>query len=96
MTTSLTCTGPVWRHSGEQGWHFLTVSGAAADDIRARGAKGGFGSVRVRVELGESRWATSVFPEAGGATYVLPLRAEIRRREGLEDGDVITVRLSLD
>jgi hypothetical protein len=72
------------------------VGGAAADDIRARSHHGGFGSVRVRVELGSSSWETSVFPEPGASTYLLPLKAEIRRREGLQDGDVATVLLHVD
>jgi hypothetical protein len=95
VATTLTSTGAVRRHSSQAGWFFLTVGGAAADDIRARSQKGGFGSVRVLAQLGSSTWETSVFPEPGSATYLLPLKAEIRRREGLEDGDVATVRLQV-
>jgi hypothetical protein len=96
VATTLSATGAVRRHSSQAGWFFLTVSGAAADDIRARSAHRGFGSVRVRAELGSSSWDTSVFPEPGTSTYLLPLKAEIRRREGLQDGDVATVLLHVD
>jgi hypothetical protein len=85
----------VRRHPAQAGWFFLAVGGLAADDIRARRRKGGFGSVRVRAQLGSSTWETSVFPEPGTTTYLLPLKAEIRRREGLQDGDVATVRLQV-
>jgi len=96
VATTLSATGAVRRHASQAGWFFLTVAGAAADDIRARSQRRGFGSVRVRAELGSSSWETSVFPEPGTSTYLLPLKAEIRRREGLQDGDVATVVLTVD
>ena len=96
MATTLSATGAVRRHSSQAGWFFLTVGGAAADDVRARSQRRGFGSVRVRAVLGSSSWETSVFPEPGSSTYLLPLKAEVRRREGLNDGDVATVLLHVD
>jgi hypothetical protein len=87
VATTLSATGAVRRHPSQAGWFFLTVGGAAADDIRARSQHRGFGSVRVRAALGSSSWETSVFPEPGTAIYLLPLKAEIRRREGLQGGN---------
>lgn len=40
-------------------------------------------------------WSTSVFPSNEAQTYVLPVKKDVRRREGLDDGDVIRVRLTL-
>ncbi len=91
MADTLTSTAAVRQHPSQTGWLFLTVGGLVADDIRARRQKGGFGSVRVHVELGSSTWETSVFPEPGTSNYLLPLKAEVRRREVLQDGDTATV-----
>lgn len=54
----------------------------------------GFGSVKVEVTLGESRWSTSVFPDAERKTFVLPVKAAVRRREGVDVGD--TVRIAVE
>ena len=54
----------------------------------------GWGVIPVEVRLGGSRWTTSLFPKDGG--YLVPLRAAERRREGVEVGDVVDVRLLLD
>ena len=81
---------------------YVVVGGAAADEIRAHelirrmelGRRRGFGSVKVEVEVGDSRWPTSVFPQKAG-TWFLPVKKAICRAEGLEPGDEVAVRLDL-
>jgi hypothetical protein len=87
---------PVWLHSGGS-WHFLTVPEDVSDDIRdlTEGRRGGFGSVRVAVTIGRTRWRTSVFPVAADGTFVLPVKKAVRAAEDLEDGDPAKVRLEL-
>ena len=57
--------------------------------------RGGFGSVKVEVAIGEVRWTTSLFPDSRTGGYVLPLKADIRRRAGIAAGDEATVPLKL-
>ena len=100
-----TFTGPVWvwRGAAKDGtppktaWHFLTIDGPVADAIRvaAPGRSAAWGSVYVRAMIGATEWRTSVFPSKNVAGYLLPLKASVRKAEGLADGDVVTVRLSL-
>lgn len=39
-------------------------------------------------------WKTSLFPKDG--RYIVPVKAGVRRAEGLEVGDMVTVRLIVD
>jgi hypothetical protein len=55
----------------------------------------GFGSVRVQVVVGEERWSTSLFPDTESGSYVLPVKQAVRRAVGIEEGDQVTVSLSL-
>ena len=89
-------TAELWRHEGETAWYFVTLPHDVADDIEARQADGprrGFGSVRVEVTLGRSTWRTSVFPDTKRQSYLLPVKAVVRRAEALDDGDRVAVRL---
>jgi hypothetical protein len=87
-------SGPLWRWGGESAWHFVTVPEAVSDDIASRVVPGpGFGSVKVTVTVGSSTWSTSVFPDSKSARYVLPVKAAVRRRERLDDGDELPVSL---
>lgn len=86
-------TGPVRRWSGDAAWYFLTVDAELSDEIRGRTERVGFGSVRVRATIGATTWSTSVFPDAASGCYVLPVKAAVRRAEGIDDGDIVTARL---
>jgi hypothetical protein len=81
-------TGPLWLWTGESAsWHFITVPEELSDEIRGHSLihRGGFGSVRVEATIGEVTWRTSVFPQKSGG-YVLPVKAEVRRRAGIVPG----------
>jgi hypothetical protein len=49
--------------------------------------------VRVEAALGGSRWRTSLFPDRTSGSYLLPVKKAVRDREGIDDGDTVTVRL---
>jgi hypothetical protein len=87
--------GVVRRYDGEAAWYFVTLPLDLADDIRATTEPAGFGSVRVEVRIGTTTWRTSVFPDKGSGSFVLPVKAEVRRREHLDDGTVATVTLTV-
>lgn len=88
-------TAALWRHNGDAAWHFVTLPPATADDIEARTAERSvaFGSVPVRVTVGGTTWTTALFPSTEAGSYVLPVKAEVRRREGLEAGDDVAVEV---
>jgi hypothetical protein len=85
----------VWEHDGPAAWFFLDVPEADADEIEELfGSRAkGFGSVRVEVAIGATRWATSLFPDNKRRTYVLPVKKEVRRAEHLVAGSVAHVDL---
>ena len=87
----------LWLYDGEAAWTFVTLPGELSDDIRAQtdGSRRGFGSVRVRVTVGATTWTTSVFPDAKRGAYLLPVKKDVRRREGLEVGDRLEVALEV-
>ncbi|WP_370246839.1 DUF1905 domain-containing protein [Nocardioides sp.] len=83
-----------WREDRPDAWVFLTLPAEMGEDVRdLAGPRTGFGSVPVVVTIGATTWRTSVFPSAEG--YALPLKRAVRRAEGLEVGDVVTVEVEL-
>jgi hypothetical protein len=93
----ITVTAPIWLWSeGKGSWHFLTVPADQADEIRAHvfGNRRGFGSARVEATINGVSWRTSVFPQKSGG-YILPIKADVRRRAGIAAGDDVTVSLDL-
>lgn len=105
MTETIAFTGPLWRWSGASGgaWHFVTITGEAADTLSAtalmrklEGLGRGFGSLRVSAQIGDSTWQTSVFPQkdaSGEQAWLLPVKATVRKAEALGEGTPATLTL---
>ncbi len=93
---TLKVKGKIWRYDGVGGWHFFTIGKRTSSRIKTlmKGQLRGFGSIRVRARIGKTEWSTSIFPTKEG-TYLLPVKAPVRRNEGIDDGDVVVVRLEL-
>jgi hypothetical protein len=91
----ITVTAPLWLWSGGS-WHFITIPEEDAIEIRAHSLlnRVGFGSVKVEATIGAVAWRTSVFPQKSDG-YILPVKAEVRRRAGIAAGDDVTVSLEL-
>ena len=89
----------LWLWEAQQdAWVFVTVPEDASTDIEARTAdrvRRGFGSVRVEVTCGATTWKTSVFPDSKRQAYVLPVKKEVRSKEGLSVGDTGTFHLTV-
>lgn len=79
-------------------WHFVTLPKNVSAQMRALsvGLRNAFGTLRVIATIGASSWRTSVFFDTKADAFLLPVKAEIRRREGIGDGDTIKVTLEID
>jgi len=88
----------IWKGSDAAGsWFCVTVPEELSAEIKAHafGNPRGFGSVKVEATIGDVTWRTSVFPlDSGG--YLLPLKADVRRKADLAAGDEVTVALELE
>tara|TARA_E500000305_G_C3931994_1_gene193221 strand:- start:443 stop:766 length:324 start_codon:yes stop_codon:yes gene_type:complete len=93
----------VWHGEGPASWHFITIDGDAAMQLAAleamqrleTGMRRGFGSVKVSAQIGDSEWTTSVFPHKSSQGWLLPVKAAIRKAEGIVEGDEVNVRLQV-
>lgn len=89
--------GKLWKYTGESAsWYFVTLPAAVAQEIRLVDAgpqRRGFGSLKVVATIGASTWETSIFPSAKDKSYLLPVKAAVRKAEGLREGGTVALRL---
>ncbi|WP_380283957.1 DUF1905 domain-containing protein [Kitasatospora purpeofusca] len=87
----------IWDARRDDSWTFVSLPVEASEEIRdvAAGPRRGFGSLRVRVTLGDSAWQTSIFPDSTRGCYVLPVKRAVRKAEDLEPGDLAAVTVEL-
>jgi hypothetical protein len=92
----------LWSGEGQGSWHFLTIEGDAGEAISAHeamrrlelGSGRGFGSVKVEAQIGGTSWNTSVFPSKT-LGWILPVKASVRKAEGIVAGDETELTLTL-
>jgi Domain of unknown function (DUF1905) len=86
-------TGELWFWRGPAPWYFVTVPAAESRALRsgAGHTSYGWGVLPVQARIGDTEWATSLFPKDG--RYLVPVKARVRTVERLEEGDAVTVTL---
>jgi len=88
----------IWIYPSETAaWHFATLPKEQAKKIKSVfGANSrGFGSLPVSVTVGQTNWQTSIFPEKRSESYILPIKSEVRRKEGISAGDKVSFSLEI-
>ena len=91
----LQVTGEIWFWKGPAPHHFVTVADreCGALEAVAPAVSYGWGMIPVSAAIGSTLWTTSLFPKDGG--YIVPLKAKVRSVEGLDVGDIVTIRLTV-
>ena len=75
----------VFRHgAGEGVWELQSRAGHTSY---------GWGVLPVYARIGRTEWQTSLFPKDG--RYLVPVKARVRTAEQLEEGDTVTVTLTV-
>jgi hypothetical protein len=92
----LEVSGEVWYWRGPAPFHFVTVPDDDAAQLAgaAHSVTYGWGMIPVVARVGGTDWTTSLWPK--DASYIVPLKTAVRRAEGIELGDLVTVTLSIE
>lgn len=88
-------SGAIWCWRGPAPFYFVTVPEEECELLRvaAKFVTYGWGMIPVRAQVGVTEWKTSLWPKDG--LYIVPLKAKVRKAEGLDEGDDVTVRLGV-
>lgn len=89
----------VWHYNTEKGsWDFITLPVSLAKEIReiVGDQTKGWGSIPLEVCVGEMNWNTSIFPDKKLNSYVLPLKASVRKSENILDGQRVQVAIKIE
>ena len=81
------------------GWNFLFMPPELAKEIRAshKHQEEGWGRMKVTAKIGNTEWKTSIWFDTKNDTYLLPIKAEIRKKEkiDMEIGNEVKVTIGI-
>lgn len=94
-SAELQFSGPLFTWTGPAPWYFVALPAEHRDFLRAASplVTYGWGMIPVHARIGATRWRTSLWPKDD--THLLPVKASVRKAEGLEEGAVVRVRLEI-
>lgn len=82
-----------WQHPSPYGWHFVSLPQAMADEIREnlKWQEEGWGRLKATAKVGNSEWETAIWFDTKHKTYLLPIKASIRKSEKIEPNSNVKV-----
>lgn len=89
-------SGKIWFWRGPAPWFFVTVPAKQSREIKeiSRLVTYGWGVIPVYVQVGRTKFKTSLFPKDG--RYLVPIKAIVRKAEKLDKGDKVTIQLEIN
>ena len=92
--------GKCWVWQGKGSWHFITLPQDKSEEIKFFsdhhfGKRRGWGAVRVSANIDDTVWETSIFPSGSLDAYILPIKAEVRKKQKITAGDDVQVLLQI-
>ncbi|MFM7024205.1 MAG: DUF1905 domain-containing protein [Flavobacteriales bacterium] len=90
MKIQYSFTSEVWQYQGAGGWYFISLPIKLSKEIRAcnKSEEAGWGRLTTTARIGDSEWKTAIWFDTKHNTYLLPLKAEIRKKEKLVVGKI--------
>lgn len=87
----------VWLYAGPTPWHFVTLPKKLGVEIQIFHAqlKKNFGSIGVKATIGKTSWKTSIFSDKKSGSFVLPLKADVRKKEKIAAGRTVKVVIAV-
>lgn len=98
MNGDIRFAATLWRYQGKGGWTFVTLPDEAANDVRLcqLGRAGrAWGMIKAEVQIGDTNLQTTLWPDKASGSFVLPVKAAVRKREKIGPGDTVDVILKL-
>lgn len=89
--------GTVQRWRNNEGIFLVSLPKDLSDDIKeiSEGMTNGWGSLKVEAKLGSVVWRTSIFPDSKTGCFDLPLKAEVRKKNNIDEGSEVKVQLDV-
>jgi hypothetical protein len=91
--TKYTFSAKPWLYIGPSAWHFISLAPDISKEIRSalKSEEEGWGRLKATVKIGKTEWKTSIWFDTKQNAYLLPLKAEVRKKEKIEIDKMIKV-----
>ena len=88
-------TATAWQYAGQGGWYFVSLPADMSTEIREnlKWQEEGWGRLKAKAKTGNSEWQTAIWFDTKRMTYLLPLKAEVRKKENIIANQQISITI---
>lgn len=85
----------IWQHDSSGGWYFAALPKDFSREIREnlKWQEEGWGRMKASAEIGTLKWDSAIWFDTKRGTYILPIKAEIRRKGNIEKDQEILINV---
>ena len=85
----------LWKDKAESGWFFVTLPQDYSEEIRSQlqWQEEGWGRMKASAAINDLNWNTSIWFDTKSKRYILPVKAEIRKKLSLKEGDEFAISI---
>ncbi|MEM9847377.1 MAG: DUF1905 domain-containing protein [Bacteroidota bacterium] len=90
-------SGKLWRYAGKGGWYFVSLPSEISKEIRAnmKWQEEGWGRMKATATVGGVECETAIWFDKQRAVYLLPIKADVRKKAKLELDQIVFVSISI-
>ena len=83
----------VWQHQGQGGWYFVSLPVEISKEIRdsLQFTKEGWGRLKADAKIGNTNWKTAIWFDTKHNTYLLPIKASVRKAAQILVDEMISI-----
>lgn len=84
-----------WQHIGPGGWYFVSLPVQLSKEIRTvfKMDEEGWGRLKAVAKIGSTEWKTAIWFDTKRNTYLLPLKAEIRKKVPIQMDKTLAISI---
>ena len=92
-----TFSAAVWHYPGKAAWHFVSLPMKTSIEIRnlLKHEEEGWGRLKVTACIGNHEWKTAIWYDSKHRTYLLPIKAEIRKKCAIQENREIEILIRI-
>lgn len=90
-----TFSAELWRYEGQGAWYFVSLPQEVSEEIRTslQWQEEGWGRMKAKASIKQLEWNTAIWFDKKRNTYLLPIKADIRKKLVLEANQVLELSI---
>ena len=92
-----TFSGKLWKSAGQAGWYFISLPSEISKEIREnlKWQEEGWGRMKATATIEKEEWETAIWFDKKQDTYLLPIKADIRKKLKLKIDQTRAVSIAI-